>query len=118
VKLIIDRSKWARGVGDGVGVMRNSEGKCCVIGFLGEACGVAPECLIGKQYPISVEDSSSKGDPRWPTWLFSQSGLVKINISNQNDCDGIDDATREKQLTELFAEHGVEVEFVDGAVAS
>lgn len=117
MKLVIDRSKWARGVGDGVGVLRNSEGKCCVLGFLGEACGVAPERLKSQQYPVSIECSLTKGDPRWPAWVFWNGGSRQYDISNINDDDGIDDATREKRLTERFAVDGVEVEFVDGAVS-
>lgn len=105
MKLVIDRSKWLRGEGSSKSsLLRTSDGKMCCLGFLGLACGIAPDRLKGNSNPHDVTG-------RWPSWLLHHE--VCYSLMNANDVARVD----EGRIAALFAANGVEVEFVDGPVS-
>ena len=122
MRLVIDRSRWRRGCGPGIGRLRDENGLQCCLGFLGEACGVADEHLLDVAYP-NPPSWHSDGDHAWPSWLFaklngeSYDERTIIAILNDSRCWELTDAERERRVSERFARHGVEVEFVDGPVS-
>lgn len=124
-KFVIERERWFRGRDNArllVNVATDSPdfGKMCCLGFFGIACGIDPEQLLGMGSP---EDR--KEEP-WSSWVLrenDETGYVEDSRSINsliavNDDRKISDAARESRITELFAKHGVEVEFVDGPVTA
>lgn len=86
----------------------------CCLGFFGLACGVQNENLLNRAYPQLTEKYADKA---WPLWLFDKiaTPYLEVNrkLANINDDALIDDSAREKAVAQIFADHGVEVEFVD-----
>lgn len=114
MKLIIDRSRWARGDnGNGTYLSSPHNDKMCCLGFLGKACGIRK--IKGQESPEMV--SSTK----WPKWLVRNGENVNIStntvacsrLMEVNDNSYILELVREKKLTKEFAKHGIEVKFVD-----
>lgn len=112
-KLVIDRSRWLRGEGHGESyLVRSCDGKMCCLGFYALACGDDPEVLRNERSPAEVWDKT-----RIPGWLIDGAGnnteiadaLMKIN-----DSETMPAVEREGKIWEIFANHGVSVEFVDG----
>jgi hypothetical protein len=111
MKLVIDRSKWLRAEGaDESRLLRPNDGKMCCLGFFGLACGLEEDDLADMSVPGDV---SSLAKSRWPDWLTACSIVSgrapQDDLMEENDTDA-----NERTIAEIFAEHGVEVEFVDG----
>lgn len=99
------RSRWARGGKLGDRELLNSDGNMCCLGFYGLACGIDREDLSGRCYPAYVPNEERYGP------LASNCET----IANTNDATEayLADSDREARLTELFAENGIEVTFID-----
>ena len=121
MKLVIDRGKWYRGLGGGSSRLRRRDGMQCCLGFLGAACEVPEKGLLDVEYPVPprVSQITNRASDKWPSWLFDSAGArgkkmgafdVASHLAIVNDREGL--ADREEALREIFAEHGVEVEFV------
>ena len=84
-------------------------GSGCCLGHLLNDLGVEATHLEGQDYPISVKC----GDPDLKrTWVEQHQAMLKI--ATMNDRADLPEAARKLALTEMFAEIGYEVEFVDG----
>jgi hypothetical protein len=122
MKLVIDRKRWLRGVDVPQSTLRNSEGHMCCLGFFGLACGIAAEDLLDNACPSDLPD---KG---WPPWLLTSSthdeedgyevtrikdSAAGSDLMEVNDGHYDEEPKREALIAELFAKHGVEVEFTN-----
>jgi hypothetical protein len=92
----------------------------CCLGFFGIACGFSEAILVGMQEPREVAKFGNwpewmviedDGDPHDVVWKDSDAAGQLIEA---NDEASISDAEREQRISAIFAENGVEVEFVDG----
>lgn len=124
---IIKRSKWARGDKNGPSMLLNDAGAMCCLGFFSKKLGAtkgqlfdvpAPHCLVRKL----VDEGKSKAGRKWKGLLR---GLVKgrldyveptalaEDIMPTNDIASIDETSRERRLTEMFAKLGWKPKFID-----
>lgn len=116
MKLVIDRPSWLRGESDFRSkLLRSEDNKKCCLGFYSLACGLPEEAIrdrgtvtnacFGGSYPVPEE------------MQFLVHGRISSEVGGQlmriNDNSNISDDEREKQLTSIFASHGVEVEFIN-----
>jgi len=120
MKLVIDRSKWARGQRPDSYLLRRRDSKMCCLGFFGLACGLTEAALVGMQEPREVAKFG-----KWPRWLVEEDNADPYEaiwcdsdaagrLIEANDEPDISEADREQCIAAIFAENGVEVEFVDG----
>jgi hypothetical protein len=89
----------------------------CCLGFLGLACGIAPEQLQDRMSPGEV--NSIEPTTLWPDWLLYPgcntccsdecTELMLVNDSRRLDSE----QDREDKIREIFGRHGIEVEFRD-----
>ena len=139
-KLVIDRSRWARGGINGDPRLLNKDGCMCCLGFLALACGIPEDDIRDKGEPsetlVEYDEASDEFTERpgmlnrWPSALFEESQVPKyaephktdselctnIMVANDEEELGVD---RETALTDLFADGlGWELEFVDGEGAT
>lgn len=120
-KLVIPIDKWLHGKNDNSAVFdgampgsllhRPQDGKLCCIGHYLSACGVALEALSEKETP---GDLSMYVIPEEAKWLADRDGMSSqpaLDLMQENDTHA-----RQDWIADKFLEHGVEVEFIDGAV--
>jgi hypothetical protein len=120
-KLTIDRNTWLRGEGgDDSFLLREVDGKQCCLGFLGFACGATRKQLIGARTPSvsRVLDIFNKDlgkflfvSDHWNEFSKDAEELMYINDRLPEYFSS--ETEREKQLTEIFARNGIEIEFVN-----
>jgi len=113
MKLVIDRKQWLRGEGGHRSyLLRKSDRKMCCLGFFSLACGLREDQILGVVSPRDLLDS-----PTQMSFLFDDEGLsssfVGDHLMATNDDPSLHDADREKNITRLFAENGIEVSFVN-----
>lgn len=112
MKLTIDRPTWLRGEGgDASALLREKDGKMCCLGFYALACGMEKEDIVGRGGPRSVTMTTDTPLPEQMQWLMcgpaEHSGdATALMVENDNHA-------KEERIAELFAKHGVEVEFVN-----
>lgn len=106
----VDRSKWFRGQGWAKSQLLREDGTMCCLGFYAKACGARDWQIVGVGGP-------SRAHGFWPDWMFNGSLRVPdvMEMMSVNDERMASDSERELALTQLFAAHGVDVTFVDGA---
>jgi hypothetical protein len=118
-KLIIDRDKWLRGEGaEHSYLIRPTDCKQCCLGFDLLRRGFTVTELTGNKMPTDVASSEDQAD--------RLQGLVErccgchwdsSELANQlmlvNDSRERDQQEREQEIARLFAEIGVDVEFVN-----
>jgi hypothetical protein len=116
MKLVIDRNTWLRGEGcDDSFLLRPSDNKMCCLGFLSETCQVPLEAIESQQAPSDVPKIYRSFLPKF---LFREddendlSGIC-LELMEANDDEYFGPKEREAQITQLFAENGIEVEFVN-----
>jgi hypothetical protein len=139
--VVIDRAKWQRGVPID-SCLRDSEGKMCCLGFLGQACGftaqelrdaISPSELPSRdddlEGPGGVDDvDHPAGSGKWPRKIartnWTTDSLLANYLMSVNDAEEKvvksrkrtfkvpDEAARERLITNLMAEAGVAVTFV------
>lgn len=126
MKFTIVRKNWAHGFNedhvDNTGVAglcytsggRSDEPRQCCLGFLANACGytrhelvnhVAPDQLTLNLFPATILETSYLGN-------FRHTRLTD-NLISVNDASMVSAAAREREITKLFAQGGIDVGFVD-----
>ena len=119
----IKRSEWARGNIDGGSatllLSKVTNLKCC-LGFYGMACGAEEYAILDQFTPTKLQEF-------WPAWLFERDYASNgygpgryddkvsayYELTNINDELKIDEEVREAKVIDVFARHGVTVNFVD-----
>lgn len=108
--LIIDRSKWRTGThGKGDTFLLNNEGYMCCLGFRCEQMGIPKKDL--RRQPNPVDLGYIWYIPGLMNQYGEQTSLTEQAISI-NDHDWLTDYERETQLTKLFDDYGITVEFI------
>jgi hypothetical protein len=138
MKVTIRRGEWLRGM---CGLLYDrATGRMCAQGFVGEACGLSREAMAGYGSFADIAEAGTLLSPRiydlfvvkadeaadkWggnSTEFCSDSAELEYHNTQLaeetmsiNDSVRLDlsDGERERQLIELYAPHGVELEFVD-----
>ena len=115
-KLIIKRSEWLRGESETSFLLRSSDGKKCCLGFYALFCGLQKKDIINLEAKRNVRNWPGDEEYLQACWLFDN------NFRESQDCDRlieinddsfISEEKREKLISEIFASHDVEVEFID-----
>lgn len=112
-KLVIDRKKWGRTATGGN--LLNNEGKMCCLGFQCRAVGFKPKEIRGKGMPADVDVSAKRLQK--VAWLVDgsegNSTVVAEKLALINDDWDTTDKQKEKAITKLFANNGIEVTFIN-----
>ena len=112
MKLIIDRAKWLRGEDSWKSCLfRVEDRKMCCLGFLSLACGAVEAEITACPSPSSVCKQAL-----WPSGLLDEGGnntLTCTSLMEVNDDPdpSLSNTEREAQLTYLFQQLNIEVEF-------
>jgi hypothetical protein len=114
MKLTIDRNTWLRGEGSVASrLLRKDDGKKCCLGFYMNACGVSDSKIEDVRLPSDLDDI-----PNEAAWLVEKEiknlnipSLMAYDLMQCNDESLQGD--REEEITKIFKEAGVEVEFVN-----
>lgn len=123
MKFTIQRLKWYRGQGGTESRLLLPNEKMCCLGFFALALGATPDQIREKTDPQEVPGVFTK-DAKWlldfledETTVRNNSNeacsLIKINDEGQEHEYHDEEADREQKIAEIFAKHGVEVEYVD-----
>jgi hypothetical protein len=124
-KLIIDRSRWLRGVKphEESRLLLPGDGKMCCLGFYALECGFTEQQIHDMGSPADTLDENVASRNDWPSWVFSEDdgGDVheSVNIRHLmsvNDDHTLSEEIREAEIASTFAEEGIDVIFVDGPV--
>lgn len=117
MKLVIDRTRWLRGEGRGSRLLRQEDNKMCCLGFLGQHCGVSDAEMLERAAPWQAKPE------KFPSWLTIKldpeedsvldASKACYDIMRTNDNTSLSDLTREATLVEMFANHDIQVEFVN-----
>lgn len=116
IKTVVDRRTWLRGpyALGGVSVLLNEDGMRCCLGFRLALAGLSNDALAGQHEPGDFADFT--GMPPWLTQREEDYGASTSDVAYQamsyNDDTDIDDAERERLITDIFARNGEEIEFV------
>lgn len=124
-KFVVKRSEWYRGKGWSYSALfRRSDGKKCCLGFCAiQLCEATEKQIEGLGSPHSTVNRCN--DPlTWPAGfivgagtydnpLFKTNSALVCNIISVNDDLYIDEPQRESELTKLFAQLNIDVEFVE-----
>jgi hypothetical protein len=110
----IDRSKWFRGGKPEDSRLLRDDGKQCCVGFYLEACGVPRKHLLRANY---FPRDTTPTVPAGADWLMVSRDAGEASVYVVNDAPGYSEEKRESLLTKLFADQGIDVTFVDGAVS-
>lgn len=112
MKLVIDRSRWLRGEGDEDSfLLRPRDCRMCCLGFFGRALGAAEETINDHEAPYFARGVN------WPEWVFTadrrgHTGDIRA-LMDINDDESLGESIRESRIAEIFARHGITVEFVN-----
>ena len=136
MRLTIPRSKWLRAGSEltqfWASQLWHKKADCgCVLGHYGIGLGIEPDVLHGCVVP---EETIDGDESPWPLWLVEPELATEEDANEHlspgdrlgwmgtelavkaiaiNDDPNIWDDERERQLTELFAAHDVQLEFID-----
>lgn len=122
MKLTIPRFKWLRGEGfQNSRLLRPSDDKMCCLGHFAVSCGVPVPQLSNLNTPPQIGKTLWTKLRRGGAWLFSSGGIASLDYPSQdctklmriNDDPKMSDQARERELKKIFAQHGVEVKFVN-----
>lgn len=124
-KLTIDRKEWLRGEGsDASSLLRKSDGKKCCLGFHALQLGYTEEQIGSLASPPNLvfrtrEDRYNADGAPHSILVYRDSHVFRsgptplcARLMMVNDEPDRPDAEREAELTTLFAEADIEVEFV------
>lgn len=110
-KLFIDRSKWFRGADEGL--LRNSQGKMCCLGFVAMACGARTDRILNVGEPENLPRFS------WPEGFLTTddegnvwNSTIVEKLIDYNDSSGYSDKKRESLIKSGFKKLGIDVEFI------
>ena len=120
--LTIQRSNWLRGEGWAKSyLLRVRDNKMCCLGFLGLSCGLSADEMEGEPSPKYINCDAGP----W-AWLVEEvvggddDGLkltddakraMNMNDFIINEIPAFSEADREAKITEVFADHGIQVVF-------
>ncbi len=118
--LIIDRKKWLRGEGDSESyLLRLSDEKMCCLGIYLESCGIERARLLNRASPAALSASTMETFPEEAKWLICTNGLRfrhpnKVSkLMEINDESSFSEEEREVEISEIFLENGIKVEFIN-----
>lgn len=118
--VVINRDRWLRNeCSSRSRLLRTADGKMCCLGFYLGVCGVPKEDLEDISAPPDVRAAVL---PDEASWLIKPGNFGNVNtdeascLMHLNDEESDDDAGREEAIRKRFADHGVDVQFVDRAV--
>lgn len=106
IKVVISRARWGTGLEGGY-LLNSSNNKMCCLGFICE-----------QVFNKSADDLRDRGTyPKEFPWARNNFSEEYDRISNKaariNDDSTINDATREQELLELFADTPFDISFED-----
>lgn len=110
MNVVVKRSKWLRGETFNSFLFRESDGKMCCLGFLGEACGLSPDDMKNRVTPNDLSTLSRK---KFYNKFFLVDYDLRCDIFDTNDIGTIPDSIREKKLIKLFNCLGIKLSFED-----
>ncbi len=113
MKFQVDRRTWLRGEGSLRSSLLRIDGKQCCLGFRAEACGVSKSALLGVQVPSQLSGTVPDALLELADAYVKTPHLCSAGVTGANDDKGMSDSEREMILTELFAERGDVVEFIN-----
>lgn len=110
-KLIIDRNIWLRGEAIESYLLRQSDQKQCCVGIYLEQCGIERTKLSGV---MSAQGLAMKEPlPQEAQWLLGVANRDAQWLYRVNDNPESPASLRESEITKVFAQHKVEVEFIN-----
>lgn len=126
MKLTIDRSRWLRGDPQ-TSALLDAAGRQCCLGFFMSACGVDDADIEDWGLPCETPVAEERRLPEQAKWLVNEyteddepqpllhvvDSTTVSKLIEANDASLRSEADREAQIADLFAVHGVNVEFVD-----
>lgn len=130
MKVTIDRTMWHRGQGAGSSALRVQEtGKMCCLGFLALECGYSAKEITTFTSPGTLAQSQDLAANKFPEKLVDPNMIVnKFDDKNRarsgntplctelmvvNDDRHMTERGREDELSTIFAEAGIEVQFIN-----
>ncbi len=106
----VDRATWLRGEGcDASSLLRTGDGKMCCLGFLALACGVPSDAIENVASPSAMITEFREQLPA-PIQDPSADAPV-MRLMSVNDDEETTDVIRERLLTKVFSEIGIQVAF-------
>lgn len=108
MKFTIIRDKWYRGQGGEKSKLRMPDGQQCCLGFFAEACGVEHFVVWGLSLPAAYPNELAERD-KLPDNMLSLASTFDFVATNDDPELGA--VERERELTRMFADKGIEVEF-------
>jgi hypothetical protein len=131
----IDRKTWLRGEGLSFSsLLRIKDHKRCCLGFYCQSLGVPDEDMLGVGQPNLLPPAVQKKLNLYDSWFFEPQShircwppmpskeiqdLIRVNDklvgdpTVRPDNAPLTEKYREKRIKEIFAEHGVEVRFIN-----
>ena len=111
-ELVIDRSKWKRGSpNDDETLLLAEDGKMCCLGFYALACGAGEDEIRNVYEPDGLEFYI----PGLSEEVDEEAGIYNTFFTQNaipiNDSPHMGDLEREKELTKLFKEEGIDLTF-------
>jgi len=114
IKVVIKRSKWLRGTGDGT--LLNEDGERCCLGFLGKVCGYSDKDLKRKGTPMDLNTKTFKNG-KWPKTILSPEYRYNTDLTEDlvsaNDDTNVLGANKERRIKSLGKKGGIDFQFVD-----
>lgn len=117
---IISRALWLHGEGHRESLLlRGRDNKQCCLGIYLEHCGVAKEKLLHITEPSGLFQKIGNEYPDQAKWLLKKGQEVVVNsnvtydLALVNDSSLYEEEEREKEITQLFFEHAIDVTFTD-----
>jgi len=108
-KFTVKREEWLRGTTPSF--LRNKKGKMCCLGFCAlQLFNYIPQDIenVGMPHEFDTDENYAE------TWGSLESDDEHLyQISHTNDSYDLSDDEREEELTELFLDVGIKIEFED-----
>lgn len=115
--ITVYRQRWTRGTVARNALLRDRQGYMDILGFCAAAAGVPLDELVGHSNPNELLPDYQLVDLLEPETPGHQlENALARNLVELNDDHDLSDADREQQMTEIMAEHGIELRFQDQAV--
>lgn len=112
-EFVIDRKTWYRGKSRGSMLLREDGRKCCV-GFYAESCGVPSNKLVFKGTIADLVNTWPELTVKFPHNFRDSSAYNNLkHLYTTNDNTLLDESTRERLITEAFAQKGIKVTFIN-----
>ena len=125
MKLVIDRKRWLRGESAlQSSLLRRKDKKMCCFGFLALACGAEESEILEKPNPSNVAKYkwAKKDEFKWTvkpsefsdvSFNISKSARLAMRLNDITNLSASPDFLREIELTKIFSDEGIELEFIN-----